>query len=170
MNKYILACLALFGISGAADAVMVDFEAHALGEDRLHIAAVKDYPLFNNNGDIQGPGSGGRNMSVRLFKAEGGPASSFSPAYIAEENLRLDFQTTTSTGLQRGSGANLAATDDASGYWFGVGNTKASGSVRSIPVLSAVWLFGSGFIGLIGISKKILAESLLTKNSAEAKA
>lgn len=170
MNKYILACLALFGFSGTADAAVIGFEAHALGEGRLHIAAVKDYPLFNNNGDIQSPGSGGRNIGVRLFKAEGGSASSFYPAYIAEENLLLGFQATTLTGLQRGSDVNLAATDDTPGYWFGAGNIEASGSVRSIPVLSAVWLFGSGFIGLIGISKKILAESLLTKNPVEAKA
>jgi|GEM_PF-2645068 len=170
MNKYIFASLALFSISGEADAAMVDLGAHTSGEDRLHIAAVNDYRLFSNNADIQGPGSEGKNIRAGLFKAQGGSASPSNPAYTAEENLLLDFQTITLTGLQRNSGVNLAATDGASGYWFGVGNINVSGSVRSIPILSAVWLFGSGFIGFIGISKKILREFLLTKNPAKAEA
>jgi hypothetical protein len=166
MNKYIFASLTLFGISGAADAAMGGLEAHVSGEDRLQIAAVNDYRLFNNNADTQGPGPEGKNIRAGLFKAKGGSASSFNPVYIAEENLLPGLQTMTLTGLQKGSGVNLAATDDTSGHWSGVGKTDASGSVRSVPILSAVWLFGSGFVGLIGISKKILAESLLAKNGS----
>ena len=39
-------------------------------------------------------------------------------------------------------------------HWAHIGELRAFGTTSSVPVPSAIWLFGSGLIGLIGIAKR----------------
>ena len=61
-----------------------------------------------------------------------------------------EILTLTGTGVLSGNGESTAAT------WEFSGNTGASYSmtVTAVPVPAAIWLFGSGLIGLVGIARK----------------
>ncbi len=88
-----------------------------------------------------------------FFELGGNIVSSFNLDQIAEENSLLDFQLFTLSGFQNLSSVTFTAFGGSSGFSFGIDDITVSESVSSVPVPAAVWLFGSGLIGLIGMRK-----------------
>jgi hypothetical protein len=86
---------------------------------------------------------------------------SFSQVLGAGHTAPALMATVTLTALAGGTAGFSMVDDPAAGGWFDLGFGDAtpsfggaSTSISAIPVPAAVWLFGSGLLGLVGVARR----------------
>ena len=126
------------------------------------------YFVFARNGDTQSNGGFNADYVYSNFSL-GNRSDQIILTGSGGESLRLDYsdgfvaagQSSEMTGLPM-TALNYGLTDAAFNYGLGdVGTPGAAGSFTpsAVPLPAAIWLFGSGLLGLTGISRGNRARS-----------
>lgn len=102
----------------------------------------------------------GRNDEINLFDGSGGLVDRLT---FGDQNIPGTIRTQNFTG-RPGSGAALGANNvslwvlsavgDVEGSFLSTGADIGSPGSTAVPIPSAVWLLGSGLVGLIGLSRR----------------
>lgn len=78
-----------------------------------------------------------------------------APHTLGKSNGGVTFNCTSTAGnFECFSETRLALADDSLGFTGAYFQFNVTGTISAVPVPAAVWLFGSGLIGLIGVAKR----------------
>ncbi len=101
---------------------------------------------------LMGSADGGNSVKIDLFAEDGSLVNSFL------QSLVTGYSKYSFSGMGMFAGLTISEDNDSSGLRY---MDFSYNSVATVPVPAAVWLFGSGLMGLMGMRKKAKLSALL---------